>query len=136
MTQIKLIGTYRVTVTEAELEFIAKVVHGLENAHEAVSQTVLVEIEVLGADEEFDVGEIQLPWDQVPYDEIYFSLDGTTVIARDFKKPTATDFRVCFYLHDFDAGDTIVSPYGDLETGEITAIPERLAQICVYEHPG
>ena len=135
MTQIRLIGTYRVTVDDDELNSIAEIVHGLDNAREAVATTVLVEIEVLGADTTFDIGEIRVAWNQVPYDEVYLDLSGTTVLARGFDKPTTPDFRVCFYLHEFDAGDPIETPLGELETGELTDIPNRLADICKYSHP-
>jgi hypothetical protein len=135
MTKISLIGTYRVTVTDDELQFMAKCLHGVENARDELSRTALIEIEVRDADSDFEIGEIDLPWDQVPYDEIYFALNGIDVIARGSDKPVVADFRACFYLHDFDAGDTIESPYGDLKTGEIVDLPERLARECVYQHP-
>lgn len=137
MTQIKLIGTYRVTVTDEELEFILGIAHDRETALVELSRTVLVEVEVRSADSKFDVGDFGLSWGQVAYDEKYFCLDGTSqiFIERPFDRPSASDFRVCFYLHVFEAGDTITSPYGDLETGAIAPMPDRLAEICVYQHP-
>lgn len=136
MTHVTLVGTYRVVISAEELEFMAKSVHGIENARAEVARTVLVEIEVHGAESDFDIGQFELPWDQVAYDEVYFALDGTKFNTSGFDRPDAADFRVCFYLHDFDAGDTIITPYGNLKTGALTDIPERLAKHCVYQHPG
>lgn len=136
MTQVTLLGTYRVTVTDDELQFIAKVIGSLEQAREDLSKTALIEIEVRDAGSDFDIGQIRLPWDQVPYDEVYFALNGIDVIARGFDKPSATGFRACFFLHDLEAGDTITTPYGDLQTAEPMEMPERLAKVCMYEHPG
>lgn len=137
MTQIKLLETYRVTVPDEELEFMSQMMHGRENALDAISRIVLVEIEVRDADSDFDLGQFVTIGDQVPWDEKYFSLDGTSGIpVHSFERPSASNFRVCFFLHEIETGDTITTPYGELELGEPTDMPERLAKICIYESPG
>jgi hypothetical protein len=136
MTTLKLIGTYRVSVSEEELRFITEKVTGsAEWTREEVSGLALLEVEVRGAPEGFARGEFhQAGSDQVAYDERYFSVDGLELIGSD--PPGVADFRVCFFLHYFDPSKGISSPYGDLPAGSLREMPERLAKICVYQHPG
>ena len=136
MTMLKLIGTYRVSVAEEELRFVTEEVTGSEErTQEEVGSLALLEIEVRGASENFDVGLFhQAGSEQAPYDERYFSVDGAQVFGSD--RPEVPDFRVCFFLHYFDAAKPVISPDGELVPSGLADLPERLAEICVYEHPG
>jgi hypothetical protein len=136
MTTLKLIGTYRVSVAEEELRFINEEVTGsAERTQAEVGSLALLEIEVRGAAADFNVGLFhQVGSDQVPYDERYFSVDGSQLFGSD--RPEVPDFRVCFFLHYFDAAKPVTSPDGDLVPSGLADTPERLAKICVYEHPG
>jgi hypothetical protein len=136
MTTLKLIGTYRVSVPEEELRFITvEVTDSAERTQEEIGSVVLLEIEVRGARDDFDVGLLQQAGsDQVPYDERFFSVDGSQLFGSD--RPEAPDFRVCFFLHYFDAATPVASPYGDLVASGVVETPERLTKVCVYEHPG
>jgi hypothetical protein len=136
MTTLKLIGTYRVPVSEEELRFITEEVTGnSERTQEEVGGLALLEIEVRGASMDFDVGLLrQEGSDQVAYEERYFTVDGSQSLSLD--KPAQSDFRVCFFLHHFDASKNVRSPYGDVTPTRLTDMPDRLSEVCVYEHPG
>ncbi len=137
MTQLTLLGIYRVQVSDEELRFIEKVAGSLENAKKLVDGLVLLELEVRGATKEFDLGLLhQVHSYQVAWDERYFAIDGSELATERFERPNQPDYRVCFFLHEFDPILGIVSPYGELSPSKVTAMPERLRKICVYEHPG
>ena len=136
MTTLKLIGTYRVSVSDEELQFITEEVTGSrERTQEEVGGLALAEVEVQGARKDFDVGLLhQQGSQQVAHDERYFTVDGLQLIGSD--RPDQPDFRVCFFLHYFDPSKTITSPYGDITPAGLTEMPDRLLSVCVYEHPG
>ena len=136
MTTLKLLGAYRVRVAEEELRFITEHVTGsAERTRRELAGLALLEVEVRGADDEFDVGVLHPPGsDQVPYDERYFSLDGLRLFGAE--RPDVPDFRVCFFLHFLDVTQPIASPEGDLVPPELAETPQRLAELCIYKHPG
>jgi hypothetical protein len=138
MTHIRLIGVYRASVSEDELRFIAEeVTLSMQRAQEEIKGLALVEIEIRGATKEFDLLLLhQDGSDQVAWDEKYFSVDGREVLGGSSEKPDQPDFRACFFLHHFEPTKGIVSPYGNLAPSEISEMPERLARVCVYAHPG
>ena len=136
MATLKLIGTYRVQVSEEEVRFITEeVTLSPKRTQEEIGGLALLEIEVRGAPKDFDVGLFhQDGSQQVAYDERYFSVDGSQSLGSG--RPAQPDFRVCFFLHYFDASKKVTSPYGNLMPTSLTDMPERLAEVCVYEHPG
>lgn len=136
MTTIKLIGAYRVSVSPEERHFItAEVTGDAAKTEEELSRLALLEIEVRGARDDFDVGSFHQPdSDQVAYDEQYFSVDGLR--PRGQVRPAVADFRVCFFLHHFEISEGITSPYGELKSLALAEMPQRLARVCVYKHPG
>ena len=136
MATLKLIGAYRVSVSEAEQRFITEEVTGsAERTQEELGGLALLELEVRGAHNDFDLGSLhQVDSDQAPYDERYLTVDGLQMLGSD--PPAIPDFRVCFYVHYFDPTKAISSPDGDLEAPRLGDMPERLSNVCVYEHPG
>ena len=70
---------------------------------DSLATLVLVEIEVMAApgppalEEWHQEGSQQVPWD-----EVYTTLDRRTVIARKYEAPAGGDFAVSFFLHFFD----------------------------------
>ena len=136
MATLKLIGAYRVSVSEEEQRFITEQVTGrAERTQEDLDGLALLELEVRGARSDFDVGSLhQVDSDQAPYEERYFTVDGLHALGSD--PPAIPDFRVCFFLHYFDPSKAITSADGDLEALRLGDMPERLANVCVYEHPG
>ena len=136
MATLKLIGAYRVQVSDEELRFITEeVTLSAERTQEEIGGLALLEVEVHGAPKDFDVGLFhQEGSEQAAYDERYFSADGLQLLGSD--RPDQTDFRVCFFLHYFDPSKKITSPYGDMTPPGLSEMPQRLTEICVYEHPG
>jgi hypothetical protein len=96
---------------------------------------VLVELEVRGVGQPLDLGQLHQPGNEnVPYDEVYFSLDRRTVLARALEHPSSRDFAVAFYLHAFDVGSPLEAPWGQLELPEPQwQRPEHLAGL-EYEY--
>lgn len=136
MATLKLIGAYRVSVSEEEQRFMTEEVTGsAERTQEELDGLVLLELEVRGARNDFDVGLLhQVDSEQAPYNERYFTVDGLQTLGSD--PPAILDFRVCFFMHYFDPSKAITSPDGDLEAPQLGDMPERLSDVCVYEHPG
>jgi hypothetical protein len=88
---------------------------GRAGVREALSTVVLVEVEVLGAPGRPDLGYWhQENIDQVPWDEVYTTLDRSTVIASMHDAPPVGDFAVSFFLHCFDQGRLFETPWGSL----------------------
>ena len=100
---------------------------------------VLVEIEVVGAPGRPELGEWhQEGSDQVPWDEVYTTLDRSTVIARqyDFDAVPTGDFAVSFFLHFFDPSKHFQTPWGSVLLGAAEEQrPEHLRD-RVYSEPG
>ena len=98
-------------------------------------RSALLEIEERGACGNFDVGNFhQTGSDPVPDRERYFSLDEWQ--SLDWKRAAVNDFGVFLFLPDGDPSQGILSPGGDVPALGLSEKPERLAQECVYEHPG
>jgi hypothetical protein len=136
LTALKLIGTYRVSVSDEELQFITDEVTGSEErTREEVNGLVLLEFEVRDAPADFDPERFhQVGSEQVAYDQRYFTVDDLELIGSE--RPGTSDFRICFFLHHFDPLIKVTSPYGEMTSAGLTDMPERLASDCIYEHPG
>jgi len=86
-----------------------------EGIRKALATVVLVEIEVLGSPGRPDLGKWhQEDSDQAPWDEVYTTLDRSTVIARMYDAPSGGDFAVSFFLHFFDPSKAFQTPWGSL----------------------
>ena len=80
---------------------------------EALATVTLVEIEVLGAPGPPELGLWrQENSDQVPWDEVYTTLDRSAVIAKMYDAPAGGDFAVSFFLHGFDRAKRFETPWG------------------------
>lgn len=103
--------------------------HGRQaDVREALATVVLVEIEVVGAPGRPELGKWhQQNVDQVPWDEVYTSLDRSAVTARMYEAPAGGDFAVSFFLHCFDPSKWLETPWGSLALGAAQAQrPEHL----------
>ena len=94
--------------------------HGRQpDLRDALSAIVLVEIEVAGAPARPELGAWhQEGVDQVPWDEVYTSLDRSVVLARMYEAPAGGDFAVSFFLHCFDPSKRLETPWGSVVLGE------------------
>ncbi|MCU0951007.1 MAG: hypothetical protein MUC68_08045 [Burkholderiaceae bacterium] len=107
MATLKLIGAYRVSVSEAEQRFITEdVTASAERTQEELGGLALLELEVRGAHNDFDVGSLhQVDCDQAP-------MTSATYQSTDYRRsgrtpPAIPDFRVCFFFHYFDPSKAI-----------------------------
>lgn len=88
-----------------------------------LGRIVMIELELRGAALPVDVGQIHQPGNEnVPYDEVFFSLDRGTRLASAFEQPPLPDFALAFYLHDFDEASSLETPWGAVALPE----PERV----------
>ena len=112
---LRAAGTYAVRPEyRAVREALAE--HGRTDAvREAMATLVLVEIEVLDAPGRPELGAWrQEDSDQVPWDEVYTTLDRSTVVARMYDAPPGGDFAVSFFLHYFDPSKRFETPWGSV----------------------
>lgn len=73
------------------------------------------------------------PQDQVAYDEVFLSDDGSAVAAHDLRPLDASDLRVAFFLHFYEASRPILTSYGPVHAPDPTPLPERLSKLITYE---
>ena len=112
---LRVAGTYAVRPGYRAVRDALERNCGRAGVHEALGTLVLVEIEVIGAPGRPDLGGWhQENTDQVPWDEVYTSLDRSTVIARMHDAPPGGDFAVSFFLHCFDQSRRFETPWGSL----------------------
>jgi len=88
---------------------------GRTGIREVLATLVLVEIEVFDAPGRPNLGDWhQENVDQVPWDEMYTTLDRSTVIGGPYDAPAGGDFAVSFFLHGFDQSLRLETPWGSL----------------------
>jgi len=101
----------------------------------------LIEVEVSGADERFDVGdftqEMELAdeetW-QVAYDEAFLAPDGQSLVRRDIGCADAVSGgRICFFFHFYDPLRPMLWTYGEFECPAPTPLPAHLAALVPYQ---
>src|SRR5262245_7359960 len=112
---VNIVGVYDVPHTEELFRQAMELKYGgihlssrqRQKAEAAVraelASVVLIECEVMGADNQFDVGDFTQPdSDQAPYDEAFLSADGITMLPSRYTTPSTSDLRFCFFLHFYD----------------------------------
>jgi len=106
-------GTYRVTPGYHAVRDAIRRNGGREGIREALSTLVLVEVEIAGATSSPDLANWhQTDSDQVPWDELYTTMDRSLVIGRMYDAPSAGDYAMSFYLHAFDSTRPLDTPWG------------------------
>jgi hypothetical protein len=108
---------------------------------EVLSEAVLLEILVVGADKRFKMGEFVQPnpskpercW-QCAWHERFLTIDGRRLIPVPWLKdrPDVSDFRVTFYIHYWLDGEPLNSSYGPLFVTTISPMPPRLWRLNPY----
>ena len=137
MTTLRAAGTYAVRPGYRAVRDGLLRTDDREGIRKALATVVLVEIEVLGSPGRPDLGKWhQQDSDQAPWDEVYTTLDRSTVIARMYDTPSDGDFAVSFFLHFFAPSEALQTPWGSLVlTAAQEQRPEHL-QDRVYREPG
>ena len=111
--QLRAAGTYLVRPGFGAIrDALAR--HGRHpDVRDALATVVLVEIEVREAPARPELSAWhQEGVDQVPWDEVYTSLDRSVVMARMYEAPARGDFAVSFFLHCFDPLKRLETPWG------------------------
>ena len=105
-----------------------------EAVRDELSGVALLEVRVIGRDDQFDVGDFgQESADQAPYNECFLSDDGSQVISRWFDVPPGETLRIAFYLHFFESGSPLSTSYGSVPVPPLQPIPQRLRELVPYE---
>jgi hypothetical protein len=100
-----------------------------------LQRCALFEVEVTGNSQEFDPTEFSnavsgyLGWEPV-----FLSMDGEQVVTEAYKAPPSlVDFRVAFYIHEWDEPGKLLGPTGDaLAIPPFTPVPVRLWKLAPY----
>jgi hypothetical protein len=142
--KIQILGIYRVDLNEELIEEAMQMKYNginlseieIRKAKEAVleelSSVVLIDVLVTNPDERFNLGDFGQPGsDQAPYDEVYLSLDGLSMISHD-KLPTSDSFRLAFFLHFFDPTKPLKTSYGEIPAPPIRDMPEHYKKMIPY----
>lgn len=127
-TEVSIKGVYKVDVSRKAYDDAMSARRDEEFVKRELSSLVLVELEITGADNRFDLGEFKQPHTPyVPYDETFFEIGtGKIIKNQEYQLSKPRDFVVVFFLHFFDAAQPLETPYCSLSTPEISALPERL----------
>jgi hypothetical protein len=99
-----------------------------------LQRCALFELEVTGNDTEFDPAEYGNPESGgLGWEPAFLSLDGASRITEACKAPASLqDFRVVFYVHDWELPGRLLGPIGELELPPFTPVPERLWKLAPY----
>ena len=131
-TMIDLIERGISTSTREEVEERALELPDELNAD--LQRCALFEVEVSGNNCEFDPSEFNNPKSgYVGWEPAFLSLDGERVITELYRAPaSAADFRVAFYIHEWDEPGQLVGPTGPLVLPAFTPVPSRLWKLAPY----
>jgi hypothetical protein len=99
-----------------------------------LQRCALFEIEVTGNDREFDPTEFTNPESgYVGWEPVFLSMEGESKVTESYRAPASmTDFRVAFYIHEWDEPGTLVGPTGSLALPAFTPVPARLWKLAPY----
>ncbi|WP_428415453.1 hypothetical protein [Methylibium sp.] len=99
-----------------------------------LQRCALFELEVTGNNSEFDPSAYGNPdSDRLGWEPVFISIDGSSIISEAYKAPPSLkEFRVAFYVHDWELPGRLVGPTGELELPAFTAVPERLWKLAPY----
>ena len=112
-----------------------------EEYRDGLGESALIEALITNADERFDVGDFCQPdpsldrshW-QVAWCETFLASDGESVLpCEPLSVPSATVFRVAFYIHYWQPLLGLQSSYGALALPTPQAVPPRLWALAQYE---
>jgi hypothetical protein len=149
--KIEILGTYRLSVTEALIQRKLSLHYGTEDgdviarqaATDELNSIVLIELLVLNRDERFSVDHflheqpnLQAAHAQAAWLEVFLVPDGSSIVPTKLREvPTNTDLRLAFFVHFWDSNVPLQTTYGPIICPQVEAMPERLARLVPYESP-
>lgn len=119
--------------------FADRTPENLQHSHAQLSGLYVIELllhEKLCIDElQQDPPSARCQSSQVPYDESYWTADGSQYIGH-YSKPDRLPVRVVFFLHYFDPNAPLYDADGSaVSLPAPTSFPKRLAQKVQYDRP-
>lgn len=120
------------TATPHEVEERALELPGELNAD--LQRCALFEVEVTGNGQDFDPTDFSNPVSgYLGWEPAFLSMDGEQVVTEAYKAPAdLSDFRVAFYIHEWDEPGQLVGPTGTLALPSFTPVPARLWKLAPY----
>jgi len=131
-TLFELIESGTVKLDRQEIE--DRALELAEELDDDLQRCALFELEVTGNDTEFDPSEYGNPEQGLlAWEPAFMSMDGATVVSVAYKAPAdLRDFRVAFWVQDWELPGRLVGPDGELELPPFTPVPERLWKLAPY----
>ncbi|MBX3657628.1 MAG: hypothetical protein KF740_04265 [Ramlibacter sp.] len=118
-------------ITEDEIQLRASELP--EELDADLQRCALFELEVRDNDSELDPSQFESESSYCGWEPVFLSLDGESVIFEGYKAPsTLKEFRVAFYVHEWDPPGRLVSPWGDHQLPEFQPVPNRLWRLAPY----
>ncbi|HRP64196.1 MAG TPA: hypothetical protein PK400_12930 [Phycisphaerales bacterium] len=144
----QIIGVHSLSFNEAMVAEQAEILYGEDAAgltavRELFESTVLIEVLVEKAGDDFNVGaftqeDASQPRDnwQSAWAEVFLTPDGSALIAERWAPlpPGCDRFRVAFFMHRWVVGLPLMTANGPLPTPLPTTMPERLIRLAPYEY--
>ena len=99
-----------------------------------LQRCAVFELEITGNETSFDPSEYGNPdTGGFGWEPAFLSLDGTALVTEVFKAPASLrDFRVAFYVHDWELPGRLIGPGGELALPPFSPVPERLWKLAPY----
>ena len=105
-----------------------------EELNADLQRCALFELEVTENNQEFDPSEIgnsesgYLGWEPA-----FITMDGEAILTEAYRAPaTLREFRVAFYVHEWDEPGRLLGPTGAIALPAFTAVPARLWRLAPY----
>jgi hypothetical protein len=99
-----------------------------------LQRCALFELEVTGNESDFDPSEYGNPDSGfMGWEPVFLSMDGEAVVTEACTAPSSLqNFRVAFYVHEWETPGRLAGPLGDLELPAFTPVPDRLWRLAPY----
>jgi hypothetical protein len=105
-----------------------------EELNRDLQHCALFELEVLGNESDFDPSDFENgETGYAGWEPAFLSLDGEEIIFEGYKAPSnLRDFRVAFYIQEWEGTGRLVSPAGELALPPFVPVPKRLWRLAPY----
>jgi hypothetical protein len=115
-------------VEERTHEYAEEIAQGLETA-------ALFEVAVVGNSEEFDGRCFYCPEnDGYGWSPTFLTKDGSRRLTNEPEETThESDFRVLFFINDWDNDFTLEGPHGQLRIPALNPVPDHVWKLAAYE---
>ena len=135
--KLRLVGVYRVAVSEEVRNRILLHLGDVTSVDDELNDLAHIDLIVTGAARDFSLsGFGQDSTGQATWQDHYFGgLSYDTPCPKEQVVGQYSEFRVCFFLHQFRDNEAIVTPYGNLRASGIGDPPKALERSHPYDYP-